>query len=93
MRKSGAVLLRMVILAASAGIAVLMALMPSVFVQYALPFSDQWYSHLSPESQDSIVRLLRVLIPVLAVFAIATGIVQIVIGVKRKKSKPDNANS
>ena len=93
MRKSGAVLLRMVILAASASIAVLMALMPSVLVQYALPFADQWYSHLSPESQDSIVRLLRVLIPALAVFAISTGIFQIVIGVKRKKSKPDNADS
>lgn len=93
MRKPGAVLLRMVILAASAGIAVLMALMPSVFVQYALPFADQWYSHLSPESQDSIVRLLRVLIPALAVFAISTGIVQIVIGMKRKKSKSDNADS
>lgn len=82
--------MRFVIVAASAFIAVLLALLPSLFVQYALPVADQWYSGLSHERQETILWLLRVLIPSLGIFAVLAGLFQIISSVKRKKNNADN---
>lgn len=90
MNKVNLLLMRFVILAVSALIAVLLALLPSLFVQYALPFADQWYSGLSYERQETILWLLRVLIPSLGIFAVLTGLFQIISSVKRKKNNADN---
>ncbi|MBR7781200.1 hypothetical protein [Undibacterium luofuense] len=89
MNKVNLLLMRFVILAVSAFVAVLLALLPSLFVQYALPFADQWYSGLSHERQETILWLLRVLIPSLGIFAVLAGLFQIISSVKRKKNNAD----
>ena len=80
-------LIRVFALLLSIGLALTIAVLPSEFIHYAVPFADHWYHTLTPARQETVQWLLQRVVPVVGIAAVVTGLVQMARSMRKSQQK------